>query len=85
MLGEGTGRDVYEIHADNFAGCLLMPRTELIALYDLHKQSTDEKFRAAGMGIPDKRTAISYIANQIARHFEVSAKAAEIRLTKALY
>jgi len=84
ILGEGMGRAVYEIHADNFAGCLLMPRAHLIAEYEILKKTSEDRFKAEGLSLPDKKTMISFIANEIARKFDVSAKAAEIRLQKVL-
>jgi len=82
ILGEGTGRAVYEIHADNFAGCLLMPRDQVRAEYDIQKKTVEDRFRSARLEIPDKSTLVSFMANEIARKFDVSPKAAEIRLSK---
>ncbi|MDR3606235.1 MAG: ImmA/IrrE family metallo-endopeptidase [Oligoflexia bacterium] len=82
ILGQGTGRAVYEIHADNFAGCLLMPRDQIRAEYEIQKKTVEDRFRAAGLEIPDKSTLLSFMANEIARKFDVSPKAAEIRLSK---
>lgn len=84
ILGDGTGRAIYEIHADNFAGCLLMPRERLLAEYEIQKKTAEDRFRAAKLNVPDKKTLISFIANEIARKFDVSPKAAEIRLQKVL-
>lgn len=83
ILGEGTGRAVYEIHADNFAGCVLMPRAELKAEYEIHRKTAEDRFRQAKMTVPDEKTMMSFIANGVARAFDVSSKAAEIRLQKA--
>jgi hypothetical protein len=82
VLGEGTGRAVYEIHADNFAGCLLMPRELVLAEYKAQKEMADKTFRAAKMNVPDDSIQIPFIANELARKFEVSQQAAEIRLRK---
>lgn len=82
ILGQGVGRAVYEIHADNFAGCLLMPRPEVSEEYQLLKESAQKSLKAAGMSIGDEKTLISFIANQVAKKFDASPKAAEIRLTK---
>lgn len=82
ILGEGLGRAAYEIHADNFSGCLLMPREEVSAEYLLQRATAAEKFEKAGMKITDEQTLISFIANEIAKKFNVSEKAAEIRLSK---
>ena len=82
ILGEGTGRAVYEIHADNFAGCLLMPRDQIRAEYEIQKKTVEDRFRAARLDIPDKSTLLSFMANEIAKKFDVSPKAAEIRLSK---
>jgi len=57
ILGEGTGRAVYEIHADNFAGCLLMPRELVLIEYKAQIKIAEEKFRAAKMSIPDDSIA----------------------------
>lgn len=82
ILGEGVGRAFYEIHADNFAGCLLMPRAEVTKEYQILKEAALKSLKAAGMKKIDDKTLISFIANQIAKKFDVSPKAAEIRLSK---
>ena len=84
ILGEGTGRAVYEIHADNFAGCILMPRDQLKAEYEIQKKTVEERFKGAGLKVPDPKTLVSFMANEIANKFDVSPKAAEVRLSKFL-
>lgn len=82
ILGEETGRAIYEVHSDNFAGCLLMPRPEIEKEYKNQREMAATRFEKAGVDEPDQKTLISFIANEVARKFDVSAKAAEIRLSK---
>lgn len=82
ILGEGTSRALYEIHADNFAGCLLMPRKEVTDEYNRLRETVAKQFENAGFKITDEKTIISYIANQVGRKFDTSPKAAEVRLSK---
>ena len=82
ILGQGTGRAIYEIHADNFAGCLIMPKPELEEEYKAQRKIAAARIKQAGMSKPDEKTLISFIANEVARKFDVSPKAAEIRLSK---
>ena len=84
LLGQGTGRAIYEIQADNFAGCLLMPQPEVVEAFDVQKSKAIEEFKDINMDKPDERTLVSFIANEIARQFNVSSKAAEVRLSKLL-
>lgn len=49
-----------------------------------YEHKAHEKFKAAGIPIPDSKNLIPFISNDIARIFEVSAQAAEIRLKSAL-
>ncbi len=84
LLGQGMGRAIYEIQADNFAGCLLMPQPEVIQKFHIQKTKAIEKFETADMTRPDDKTLISFIANEAARQFNVSPRAAEIRLLKVL-
>ena len=78
------GRAIYEIQADNFAGCLLMPQPEVTQKFHIQKATAIKKLKTVGMTKPDDKTLISFIANEIARQFNVSPKAAEIRLLKVL-
>ena len=83
ILGEGTGRAIYESQANNFADCLLMPQPEIMVAYQ-ELESIALQFLKAGIKMPDQKMLISYIATQIAKKFEVSEKAAEIRLSKII-
>jgi len=85
VLGQGTGRAFYEIHADNFAGCLLMPKAQMKAEYNHLKKIAEERLKAAGVKVTDPKTLVGYIANDIAKKFDVSSKAAEVRLLKLLF
>ena len=84
LLGQGTGRAIYETQADSFAGCLLMPQPEVIEKFHSQETKAIKEFKTIGMTKPDNKTLISFIANEIARQFNVSQKAAEIRLSKVL-
>lgn len=84
VLGEGTGESFYEVQADNFAGCLLMPKKELLLEYAIQKDKVEKRFKQMKAIMPDTKTAISYMANGLAKKFDVSPKAAEIRLFRVL-
>lgn len=84
LLGQGTGRAILEVQADNFSGCLLMPQPEIIEEFHVQETVAIEKFKAASIPKPDDKTLVSFIANKIALQFNVSQKAAEIRLLKVL-
>ena len=58
LLGQGTGRAIYEIQANDFAGCLLMPAPKIVEEFDVHKTKVIEKFKNLGMDRPDERTLI---------------------------
>lgn len=84
ILGAGTGRAYYETQANHFAGCLLMPREEILLAYNENEDKAKRAFQEIGMEIPDRDLLIPYVANDIARMFEVSNQAAEIRLKMLL-
>ena len=84
LLGQGSRRAIYEIQADNFAGCLLMPQPEVIEEFSKQKEIAITKLKSVGMNEPENKILISFIANEVARKFNVSPKAAEIRLLKAI-
>jgi Zn-dependent peptidase ImmA (M78 family) len=84
ILGAGTQRAILETEANNFAGCLLMPKPEILNEYSQHEKIATQQFAEAKIKAPDQKTFISYIANKIAKKFEVSEQAAEIRLSKVL-
>ena len=84
LLGPGTGRAILEVQSDNFSGCLLMPQPEIIEEFHVQETIAIEKFKAASIPKPDDKTLVSFIANKIALQFNVSQKAAEIRLLKVL-
>jgi Zn-dependent peptidase ImmA (M78 family) len=81
ILGEGQGRAYRETQANHFAGCLLLPRTELIAAYE---QGKGKAKRIMGSSLPSDKELIPYIANDIAKQFAVSPQTAEIRLNKVI-
>ncbi len=84
ILGAGTGTAYYETQANQFAGCLLMPKPQIINAYKESEQKARKKFKEQHMQFPESQNLISFIANDIARIFEVSSKAAEIRLKNVL-
>lgn len=84
ILGAGTGRAVYETQANQFAGCVLMPKPNLIDAYKKIEQNAQAIFKASGIAFPDAKNLIPYISNDIARLFEVSPQSAEIRLKNVL-
>ena len=75
---------MYEVQANDFTGyVLLMPKPEIIDEFQKQKETA---LKALGSRIDsiDKLLFISFIAKAIARKFNVSEKAAEIRLSKSL-
>lgn len=84
ILQAGSGRDMYESQANDFAGCLLMPRDLLLEEFEKCKQTAKKEFAANQMTMPDDLTLISFFASKIAPVFDVSIQAAEIRLSKAI-
>jgi Zn-dependent peptidase ImmA (M78 family) len=84
ILQAGEGRDLYESQANDFAGCLLMPRDLMQAEFDKCKEQAAKEFQARKMALPDDLTIYSWLAGRIAPIFDVSDKAAEIRLGKIL-
>ena len=74
ILGQRTGRAIFEAQTDNFAGCLLMPQLEIIEEFHAQKTAAIEKFKAANIPKPDDKTLVSFIANEIALQFNVSQK-----------
>ena len=61
-----------------------MPQPEVIEEFREQKEIAIKKFKSIGMNEPENKILISFIANEVARKFNVSPKAAEIRLLKAL-
>ncbi len=84
ILGESTQRAMLENEANHFAGCLLMPQPDILDAYYEYEEMAYRQFMDAGMQLPDRKRLIAYIANKIAKKFEVSEKAAEIRLSKMI-
>lgn len=84
IMGAGTGRGLYESQANDFAGCLLMPRADVLKELEKQKKVTEKQFKDAGLPVPEEAILITYISNAIARKFDVSEQAAEIRLEKIL-
>lgn len=84
ILGAGKERDIYEYQANDFAGCLLMPRGLVLTEFERHKQIAAEKFKELGLDLPGDPLLAGYVANDIAKIFDVSAEASEIRLGKIL-
>lgn len=84
ILGEETGRSFYEAQAHDFAGCLLMPREELLTEYAVQENLAKEMFKKMKFPDPGPKTLYSFIANPISKKFEVSPKSAEIRLSKVM-
>ena len=82
MLGEGTGRDYLETQADNFAGCVLMPREQILKEFGAQKEKTRKTFEQQGLQMPEDEVLIPFVANSIARVFQVSQKATQIRLER---
>ncbi len=84
ILGDGARRAIRENEANDFAGCVLMPREALTAEYEQQKQRAETEFEKAGLSKMAGDTLNSYIAVSLAKSFAVSQQAAEIRLFKAL-
>lgn len=84
MLGAGTERDTYEQQANDFAGCLLMPRESALEEFEKNKKIAVAAFKKAGLPLPDDNTLTSSASVKLARMFDVSEKVAEIRISKIL-
>jgi Zn-dependent peptidase ImmA (M78 family) len=84
ILEEGASRAIRENEANDFAGCVLMPRKELMAEYELQKKKAETELQKVGLTNTDSSTLNSYISVSLAKTFAVSQQAAEIRLFKAL-
>jgi Zn-dependent peptidase ImmA (M78 family) len=84
ILGAGTGRDMYETQANDFAGCLLMPRDAVLKEYDDYKKVIEAEFKRNGFAFPDTTTVNSFVSKAIARKFDVSEQAAGIRVEKIM-
>ena len=61
-----------------------MPKPQIIDTYRESEHKAHEEFKAAGIPIPDAKNLIPFISNEVARVFEVSSIAAEIRLKNVL-
>ena len=84
ILGAGDERDIAESQANNFAGCLLMPRELAIEQFETHKKRATERFRQAGLSTPNDSMLIDYASNELAKFFDVSDQVAQIRTTRIL-
>lgn len=84
ILQAGEGRDVYESQANDFAGCLLMPRDFVMQEFDKCKIEAAKQFESKNLKMPDDLTLTSFFASKIAPVFDVSIQASEIRISKIL-
>lgn len=84
VLQEGERRSLYEDQANDFAGCVLMPRDLLLIEFKKCKEIAENEFKSKGLKMPDDTTLSSYFASKIAPVFDVSGQAADIRLGKVL-
>ena len=66
LLGQGSRRAIYEIQADNFAGCLLMPQPEVIEEFIKQKEIAITKLKSVGMNEPENKILIPFIADEVA-------------------
>jgi Zn-dependent peptidase ImmA (M78 family) len=80
ILGAGSGRAIYETEANIFAGSILMPTKEINRAYQIARKKVVESFESLNRTVPKDNTIIPYVASHIAKQFEVSEQAAEIRL-----
>lgn len=84
ILGDGARRALLENEANDFAGCVLMPRQVLVEEYEKQKNFAEQEFKKLGYTLTDPTMLDSYIAVAIAKKFGVSQQAAEIRIYKAI-
>lgn len=84
VLGSGTGRAIYETEANIFAGCLLMPKEEILKAFEKAKDKTSKMFNEQKMRVPPLERIIPYVAVEISKIFEVSDQCATIRLERLL-
>lgn len=80
ILGAGTGRAIYETEANIFAGCVLMPSTKVLDAYQEAQKKVIISFKELKLTVPDHNKIIPYVASEVAKLFDVSDQAAEIRL-----
>lgn len=84
ILGDGSRRALLENEANDFAGCVLMPRQALQKEYDQQMAKAEKEFKKLGLSLKDTSVVDSYIAVAIGKVFGVSQQAAEIRIYKAI-
>jgi Zn-dependent peptidase ImmA (M78 family) len=84
VLGDGAKRALLENEANDFAGCILMPKSALTKEYDQQMAKAEQEFKKLGLTLKDNTVVDSYIAVAIAKNFGVSQQAAEIRIYKAI-
>ncbi len=82
ILSNSAEQTMHENHADNFAACLMMPRPELNQEYRTRIATASARLRQVGINKPDTKMLISFISEEIAQKFDVSPRAAKIRLSK---
>ena len=79
IFEQSDNRRFYEVQANHFAGCLLMPKQEILSEFNKQKKIAKQKLKEAMNNIDD-HILISFIAKNVARKFEVSEEACRIRL-----
>jgi Zn-dependent peptidase ImmA (M78 family) len=84
VLGEGTGRAIYETEANRFAGCLLLPQAPLLRAFEVSHAKVARLFKQQQRPIPEPENIIEYAAVEIAKHFGVSEQCTIIRLSNLL-
>lgn len=84
ILSAGQERELAEYQANDFAGCLLMPRDLALEQFEKHKKTATDRFKQAGLNAPNDSTLIEYTSNELAKFFDVSDQVAQIRTTKML-
>lgn len=80
VLGSGPLSNFRETEANEFAGCVLMPKEKAIQSFEIHKQQIIHVFKTAGVTIPPDKFLIDYLALRVAQEFDVSEQVAAIRL-----
>ncbi len=80
VLGEGTGRAIYETEANVFASQVLVPSDQLIIEYESAKQKVVGMFKKLNLEVPLDEEIIPYASVEISKIFEVSELSITIRL-----